>query len=167
MLHVLTIPALGLALAFGNQIDPEATSFPWKNGPARDAVYRLSDHPNVVHVLEAWTLTCGSCSENAPDVQSLASEYDGNERVQFIDMGLDPNDRDYTRWISAHHPQHPVVRDVDRVVFDALRHADSVPQAFIVDCTGHLTGWVQGAWTASVKETVRAAIAKSLTVRCD
>ncbi len=167
MVGIMWLKALGLTLAFGNQIDPQTTSFPWKNGPARDAVYRLADHPNVVHVLEAWTLTCGGCGDNAASVSNLAGEYAGDERVQFIDMGLDPAERDYTRWIQAHDPNHPVVQDEGRKVFDALRHDDGVPQAFIVDCKGHLTGWVGGHWTDDVQRTIRAAIAKSLTVTCD
>ena len=164
---VYGLAALALNLAFGNQIDPKTTEFPWKNAATSDAVYRLADHPNVVHVLEAWTLTCGGCSENAASVAELAAEYDGDARVQFIDMGLDPAARDYTRWIEAHHPEHPVVQDVNRRVFDQLRHADTVPQAFIVDCKGSLTSWASGHWSDDVKGTIRSGIAKALAVRCD
>lgn len=163
---LLALSALAATLTSGNQIDPQ-TTFPWKNAEAPDAVYRLADHPNTVHVLEAWTLTCGGCSENAASVSELAAEYEGHERVQFIDMGIDQAERDYTRWIQAHHPKHPVVRDVNRTVFDTLRHADTVPQGFVVDCKGHLTGWVSGHWSEAVKETLRITIAKALSVSCE
>lgn len=160
--------AIGMATSAAAQtVDPATTSFPWKNGATRDAQYTLGDHPNVVHVLEAWTLTCGSCSANASAVQELAAEYAGNERVQFIDLGLDANERDYTRWIATHAPTHPVVQDVDRAVFEFLRKVDTVPQGFVLSCEGQLAGWVSGLWTVTVKAELRAAIAKALRTTCE
>ncbi len=169
-MRFLTAFALALGLSAGaaaQTVDPATTSFPWKNGATRDAQYTLGDHKNVVHVLEAWTLTCGSCSANAPAVQELAAEYAGNERVQFIDLGLDANERDYTRWIAAHHPTHPVVQDEGRKVFEVLRHVDTVPQGFVLTCEGQLAGWVHGSWTVTVKAELRAAIAKALRTTCE
>lgn len=170
MPRFLTALALLLVLApvaQAQEVDPARVAFPWKNGPARDSVYRFTDHPNVVHVLEAFTTGCGSCGENAPAVEALAAEYAGNPRVAFLDMGLDQREVDYLRWIDAHHPQHPVVMDRDRKIFSGLKVTNDTPQAFVLDCKGRRVGTVDGYWHEAALATLRQAIADALEVTCE
>jgi hypothetical protein len=150
--------------SFAASIDP--VDFPWFNGPTRDAIYRMSEHSNSVHIFEAFTLSCSWCNRNAPQVQAMADEYADNDRVQFIDLGLDTDDRNITRWVSTHNPTYPVVKDVNRTVYNALRQSNGVPQTFVVDCRGEMVGSTIGYWGAEEKAAIREAIATALATDC-
>ena len=151
-----------------NRIDPATTGFPWMNGPARDSRYELAApaNQNKVHVLEAYSVSCSWCNRNAVQVDAMADEFRLDARVQFLDLGLDSNDRDYQRWIQANAPNHPVVKDVGHVVWQALMQDDGIPQTFVLDCAGNLTGATIGYWGEAEKTAIRAAIAAAESVTC-
>jgi hypothetical protein len=153
--------------SWGSDIDPFDVEFPWMNGPTRDAMYILADNPNRIHIFEAYSLSCGWCNRNAPQVAAMAEEFADDSRVQFIDLGLDTNQRDYDRWIAAHQPNYPVVKDVGREVWNALAQENGIPQTFVVDCQGNLVDFTIGYWGNSEKNTLREAIAEALLVECD
>ncbi len=161
--------ALFATASYANQIDPAATEFPWMNGPSRDARYSLSAdaNRNKVHVIEAYGISCSWCNRNAPQVDALATEYISNVRVQVLDMGLDSADRDYARWIQMHAPNHPVVKDEGRVVWQALMQENGIPQTFVVACDGQLIGATIGYWGEEEKNTLREAISRALDTTCD
>ena len=157
-LFIMSVPAVA------QQIEP--TDFPWFNGPTRDAIYRMSEFPNVVHVFEAFTLSCSWCNRNAPQVQAMADEYVGDERVKFVDLGLDSSDLNIQRWVQEHRPTYPVVKDVGRQIWSVLRQSNGVPQTFVVDCNGELVDYTIGYWGTSEKNTIRRAIADGLATEC-
>jgi hypothetical protein len=161
------VVALTATAASAAAIDPATTAFPWKNGPARDSRYVLAEHPNTVHVFEAYQLSCTYCNQNAAQVAALSQEYSGDERVQFLDLGLDSADRDYQRWINAHNPPYPVVQDVGRSVYNALHQENGVPQTFVVACDGRLVDYTIGYWDNAAKRTLRAAIAEAKETTCE
>jgi len=170
MKNVLIALACSLATTMAaaqQRIDPATTGFPWMNSSAHDAQYRLADHKNVVHVFEAYSLTCHYCNENAVNVDALATQYMNDPRVAVLDLGLDVNARDYANWIATHHPNHPVVKDVGQKVFQALKQEEGIPQTFVVDCTGTLVGSTVGEWGDAEKQTLRAAIAKAEQTSCN
>lgn len=169
MRHLLAIAAFALfaPIATANSIDPATTEFAWKNGPTRDARYKLSEHKNTVHVFEAWSINCSWCNRNAAQVKAMATEYAEDTRVQFIDLGLDTNDRDYQRWIQTHAPSYPVVLDAGRTVWNALMQQNGIPQTFVVDCAGDLEGFTIGYWGAEEKQTLRDAIARAKEKTCE
>lgn len=139
--------------------------FPLKNGESRDDVYRMSEHKNTVFVFEAYRLNCGYCNENAPVVDDLATDYAGNSRVQVLDLGLDTADADYAEWIARHNPNHPVVQDTNRRVFNALKTSSGVPQVFVVNCRGEMVGNHVGTWGGSTAK-IRSLVEKALTTTC-
>ena len=94
-------------------------SLPWMNQSPRD-VYKMENHPNGVFVLEMYFRTCPYCNDNAPNVDRLSADHAGEPRVQVLDVGIDRNDVDYDRWIQAHHPNHPVLKDANRVIAGEL-----------------------------------------------
>lgn len=149
------------------QINPTTTEFPWKNGPTRDAVYKLSENANKVHVFEAWSMSCSWCNRNAAQVGALAAEYISDTRVQFIDLGLDGSESSYTQWIQRHAPSYPVVKDVNHTVWDALHQDQGIPQTFVLDCTGNLVDYTIGYWGNAERETIRAAIDRAKEVTCE
>ena len=151
---------------YSGSIDPATTEFPWMNGPARDSRYVLSDFPNRVHVWEAFSVTCSWCARNAAQVKAMKAEFANDQRVQFIDLGLDSRDTDYTRWITTHQPTYPVVKDVDRKVWTAISTQAGIPQTFVTDCTGLVVDSTIGYWDAAAKTKLKAAIARAKTVTC-
>lgn len=153
--------------ALASEIDPGMIDMPWKNGPARDSHYKLAEHPNVVHVFEAWSISCSWCNRNAAQVKAMAAEYAQDTRVQFIDLGLDTNDRDYRSWIATHNPSYPVVQDVGQVVWRALRQDTGIPQTFVVACDGSLVEATIGYWGAAEKNALKAGIARAREITCE
>lgn len=159
----------GLALfatnAFASKIAP--MSFPWMNGPAAGATWNMTDHPNGVFVFEAFSLNCSWCNKNAANVDALATKFKDNARVNVIDLGLDSSDSSYSRWISTHKPNHPVVKDVGRKVYNALQVENGIPQVFIVNCKGELEDVVVGYWESGEKAQVERAVNKALQTTCN
>ena len=140
--------------------------FPLKNGESRDDLYKMSEHKNSVFVFEAYRLSCGYCNENAPVVDALVNEYAANPRVQVLDLGLDTNDSEYAEWVARHNPNHPVIQDTGRRVYNALRTENGVPQVFIVNCKGEMVGNHVGTWSGYGKK-IRGLIDRALQTTCD
>jgi hypothetical protein len=150
--------------AFGAKIPP--TSFPWMNAGQAGATYNMADHPNGVFVFEAFSLNCSWCNKNAPNVEEIGLKFKDNPRVQVIDLGIDSADSYYARWIQTHKPKHPVVKDVGRGVYNALKVENGIPQVFIVNCRGEREDVVVGYWEAAQKAKVQRAIEKALETTC-
>lgn len=140
--------------------------FPLKNGANRDDIYKMSAHPNTVFVFEAWGINCGYCHENASAVDAMAAEFAANPRVQVLDLGLDVDDFAFQEWIARHHPNHPVIQDTGRRVFNALKTSSGIPQVFIVNCKGEMVGNYVGTWGSSAS-TIRGYIRTALTTVCN
>lgn len=141
--------------------------FPIKNGVNRDDIYKMAEHKNSVFVFEAFADFCGGCHENAPNVDEFALEFASNPQVQILDLGLDQVDSAYESWISRHHPNHAVIQDSARKVFNALRTENLIPQVFVVNCKGVMIGNHIGEWDASVKEKLRGFIRTALETTCN
>ena len=150
--------------AFAAKIAP--TSFPWMNAKQADTTYSMADHPNAVFVFETFSLSCSWCNKNASNVDALATKFKDNNRVQVIDLGIDSSDSNFTRWIQTHNPNHPVVKDVGRKVYNALQVENGIPQVFIVNCRGEREDVVVGYWESAEKAQIERAINKALQTTC-
>ncbi len=164
-LLILAAAMLISSLSYGSSIDPDGTNLPWKNGPARDSVYKMADHPNTVHVFEALKNSCGWCHKNAPQVEALSQEYAEDEGVLFVDLSLDTSDREIQRWFAQHTPSYPFVQDAG-IVWNALKQSNGVPQTFVVDCNGEMVGGTIGYWGSSEKSKIKRLIAQAKQVTC-
>jgi hypothetical protein len=168
---ILFSAVLTSAAAFAETPTPPSRAIPMydlplKNGANRDYIYKMSEHKNAVFVFETYRLSCGYCNENAPAVDRLATEYAANSRVQVLDLGLDTLDSDYAQWISRHRPNHPVVQDTDRRIYNALKTQNGVPQVFVVNCRGEMVGNHVGTW-AGADQYIRGLIEKGLQTTCE
>jgi len=141
-------------------------SFPVKNG-APGETYNMADHQNSVFVFEAYRLSCHYCNENAPKVDRLVEESRQNPRIQILDLSLDTSASDFAEWIRRHKPNHPVIQDVGRQVYKALKTVDGIPQTFVVDCKGNMHGNVVGEWDTRGEQKVRDLIASALAIQCE
>lgn len=163
-IFILTIMTMSFArTAFG--ITP--FSLPWMNhqdGPS--TLYKSSDHPSGIFVIETFYRACGYCNMNEINHINLAKEYLDTPRVQFLDLGKDTNQRDYEIWISNHHPNHPVLKDATRIVIKELG-AGMYPSTFIVDCRGNVRYEHEGTWdSTAIIEEIRNNIDKLLEETC-
>jgi hypothetical protein len=161
---IVTSTVIFAQAAIASKIAP--SSFPWMNAGQAGKTYNMTDHPNAVFVFEAFSLNCSWCNKNAPNVDALASKFKDNARVQVIDLGLDTSDSFYTRWISTHKPNHPVVKDVGRKVYNSLQVENGIPQVFIVNCRGEREDVVVGYWGEAEKAQVEAAVNRALQTTC-
>lgn len=170
MRRILLFLAVGLFSASAsayNSFDPSTTILPWKNGPTRDAVIDFGQHSNSVFVLEASANFCGYCKENAVNVNELTETHMDDERVLVADLSIDSQEREIRQWISSTNPNHPVLHDVGRTVWDQLKQDRYIPQVFVADCEGNLVYSHVGVWSDAVKREINHAIAEAKTVTCD
>lgn len=144
---------------------PTNLSFPLKNG-GTVKTYNMADHPNSVFVFEAYQNFCGECNNNAANVEKLATDYKNNPRVQVLDSSLDTQEIYFKQWIQKHQPNHPVIADTGRRVFDAFKVDSVIPQVFIVNCKGELAGTHIGAWDAALAAQIRGEINEALKTNC-
>lgn len=130
---------------------------PWMNHQEVGALYRSNDYPTGIFVVEAYFLGCTYCNQNAPNVNALAAEFASQTRVQVLDVGIDRNDSDYDTWIFRHQPNHPVLKDEDRVLISQLG-TTGYPSTYVMDCKGRVVAKTVGVWNADMKHRIRTAV---------
>lgn len=155
--------AVSSSSAFAATISP--FNLPWVNNPARDTIYKTTDHADGVYVLEFFANFCGACNENAANVDELATAYGDQARVQVLDMGLDSSDREIASWIARHQPNHPVLKDTGRGVWGQVG-SQYIPTVVITDCHGAEKFRFVGVWDAGTKATIHSTIDALLAQPC-
>ena len=124
-------------------------ALPWMSHPDQtdeeNILFRSTDYPNGIFVIEGYYRACGLCNWNATYINALAAEYRNEPRVHVLDVGLDGTRRLYDQWIEETEPNHPVLKDVKRVVVNQLGFA-AYPSTAIVDCHGNIRLKHQGYW---------------------
>jgi peroxiredoxin len=127
-------------------------------------VFDSSQHANKVLVIEAYFNDCPYCHQNAPKVDALAEEFAGEERVIFLDVGVDRNDHQYKSWIQKQNPNHPVLKDASRKLISQLG-TKSYPSTYVIDCSGNVIFSTSGVWSFSVVERIANKINEA-TEKC-
>lgn len=155
MLTIVSAPAMAV----------DAFDLPWTNHPVRNTVYNTSAHPSGVFVLEFGANFCSACNENAPNIAALATAYQDEGRVQVLDMMLDQNDTEISKWNLRHKPNHPVLKDVGRQVWNPLGER-FIPTLVITDCRGQIQYKHTGVLTSVEKVEVKTIIDGLLTETC-
>lgn len=139
-------------------------SLPQMN-PAIDVEeFSTANYDDGVYVIETFQLRCSYCNTNAPNMVGLAEFYRNDERVKFIDLGLDRSDRDYAQWISRHNVEHYVLKDADRVVVADLG-TRGTPTSYILDADLNIIWEHEGVWSANDIEAMKAIIDANLASR--
>jgi len=127
---------------------------PVMNGAANE-VFEPKDER--VFVIEAYFNTCPYCNENAPNVDRLAADYDGDARVKVLDVGIDRSITEYESWIRKHNPNHPVLKDDKRKLISQLG-TTSYPSTYVLDADGNVKFRSVGSWNSSTEQKIRKAI---------
>ncbi len=141
-------------------------NLPWVNNPARDTVYKTTDHADGVFVMEFFANFCGACNDNAVNVDALSTAYAHDARVQVLDMSLDSSDREIATWIANHAPNHPVLKDVGRTVWNQI-HAQYIPTVVITDCHGTEKYRSTGGWDESITAQIHSTVDALLAAGCN
>lgn len=160
-MRALAIAALFCINAFA--VNP--FELPQMNHDQAGTLFKSTDHPNGVFVVEAYFLGCPYCHENAPNVDELAEKYANEPRVQVLDVGVDRQDSQYAQWIEKHQPNHPVLKDANRVLIRQLG-TTGYPSAYVIDCKGTVLHKTSGVWNSSKKAAIEKAIAQGLQTVC-
>lgn len=141
-------------------------SLPWKNHAVRDTQYKTADHVDGVFVLEFGANFCSYCNENAPNVAQLTTDYIAEPRVQVLDVLTDQSDTEITRWITRHRPNHPVLKDVGRAVWNQVGE-QYIPTVVITDCHGEVQYKHTGVWGTAEKREMKSVIDGLLAETCE
>jgi peroxiredoxin len=163
MNRVVLAAVLGLGSSSAFALSP--FEMPWKNADAPNAVYKSSDHPNGIFVLEFLANFCSDCNRNAPNVDEMATYYADEKRVQVLDVSIDTKDTEIARWIAAHHPNHPVLKDVGKKLWKELG-GEYIPTVAVTDCNGRIRYQYVDFWTAAVKAEIKATVDQLLAETC-
>ena len=167
----LFLTALFFAFFSASALAVTPFALPWMNHPEQtdqeNVIFRSADHPNGIFVIEGYFRSCGLCNWNAVYINALATDYRNEPRVQVMDVGLDGPKRLYDAWIEETSPNHPVLKDVNRVLIGQLDFA-AYPSTAIVDCRGNIRLKHQGYWgdNSTAPQEFRAKISEMLKETC-
>lgn len=161
----MTNRLLSLALFFSSFVAQAATNLnhfqlPWMNAE-NATTYQSEQYQDAVWVIEAFYLGCSYCNENASRVNSLQQYFKNDERVQILDVGTDKADSSYAEWIRKHKPNHPVLKDANRLVIKQLG-TSVYPSTYVLDKNLKVVFKSTGVWSSSVETQIRDAVEKAL-----
>ena len=80
-------------------------------------------------------------------------------------MSIDRNDREIATWIRNHQPNHPVLKDIDRLIWTQVGE-QFIPTVVVVDCRGQEHFRYSGEWDSTTKTRIHEVINELLTVDC-
>jgi peroxiredoxin len=160
-LLMLVVCIFALVTSAVHAVSP--VELPQMNG--QGGTYRMTDHPEGIFVVEAYFLGCPYCNENAPAVNSVASTFANDPRVQVLDVGVDKDPSAYATWIARHNPNHPVLKDSSRKLISQLG-TSGYPSTYVVNCKGQVVESTEGAWGNKEKQAIISAVEKLQSTGC-
>ena len=125
---------------------------------------RLSDMQGTPVVLNFWASWCPPCKSEMPDIQALYEKYGENEG-DLIVLGVAnpktdemPNNQDgtveeVTDYLEENGLTFPVVMDTTGELF-YWYGISAFPTTFMIDANGNVYGYVSGALTADMMESI-------------
>lgn len=154
---------LGLALVLTKSTFA-AISFELKEMKS-GSFYNSGSHAEGIFIVEAYFLGCPYCNQNAQNVNDLAEKYMGENRVQVLDVGVDRDDKAYQTWIERHKPNHPVLKDANRLLIRQLG-TTAYPSTYIIDCKGNIIYRTTGVWEPATKRELEQTVDGLLKSGC-
>ena len=127
--------------------------------------HKLSDYQGKTVFLNFWMTWCGPCKQEMPDIQALYEAY-GENSEDLVVLGIsNPKDPDYpnngdnkdkdevAQFLEDNGYSYPVVMDLTGDVF-AQYGIQAYPTTFMIDKEGNVFGYVPGALTADMMESI-------------
>lgn len=118
-------------------------------------MYSSAVHDGAAFVLEMYFNGCSYCNKNAPNVKKLVREFEGNPKVQILEVSIDCDEAQYTHWIRKHSPEGPVLNDCDGAVNDVLG-VRSYPTTVVFYPNGRQAMRSTGVWSGSTYNKIKS-----------
>ena len=120
--------------------------------------HTLSEYKGKTVFLNFWATWCGPCKSEMPDVQALYEAYDENAGDLVVLGVANPGVQDVSQdeveqFLTDHGYTFPVLMDTTGQVF-AYYGISAFPTTFMIDANGNVYGYVPGAMSASIMESV-------------
>ena len=126
--------------------------------------HTFSDYKGKTVFLNFWATWCPPCKSEMPDIQALYEKYGENEG-DLIVLGVAnpktdemPNNQDgtveeVTDYLEENGLTFPVVMDTTGELF-YWYGISAFPTTFMIDANGNVYGYVSGALTADMMESI-------------
>ena len=126
--------------------------------------HTLSDYKGKTVFLNFWATWCGPCQSEMPDIQKLYEAYGengedlvvlgvANPKTDTNPMNQDVSQEEVEQFLSDRGYTFPVVMDTTGEVF-AYYGISAFPTTFMIDANGNVYGYVPGAMTGDIMESV-------------
>lgn len=121
--------------------------------------HKLSDYKGKTVFLNFWATWCPPCRGEMPDIQKLYEENGENANDVIIlgvaapNLGNEGSEEDIKAFLDDNGYTYPVLMDVDHSTFSAYG-VNSYPTTFLVNADGNIPGYVPGAVSYDIMESV-------------
>ena len=127
-------------------------------------IHRLEDYRGKTIFLNFWATWCPPCKGEMPDIQKLYEKY-GNNGEDLVVLGVanpktdgypynqDGTQEEVEKFLTDNGYTFPVVMDTTGEIFNQYG-IRSFPTTFMIDKDGNVFGYVSGALSADMMESV-------------
>lgn len=121
--------------------------------------HTLSNYKGKTVFLNFWATWCPPCRSEMPEIQALYEKYGENEGELIVlgvatpNYGKEGSEEDIASFLSDNGYTFPVVMD-DYGLFTYQYGISAYPTTFMIDKNGSVFGYVQGALTGEIMESI-------------
>lgn len=121
--------------------------------------HTLSDYRGKTIFLNFWATWCPPCRSEMPQIQALYEKYGENEGELIVlgvatpDYGKEGSEADIAAFLSDNGYSFPVVMD-NYGLYTYQYGISAYPTTFMIDKDGNVFGYVQGALTGEIMESI-------------
>ena len=120
--------------------------------------HTLSDYKGKTVFLNFWATWCGPCKSEMPDIQKLYESYGENSEDLVVLAVANPGGQDVSQeeieqFLEDNGYAFPVLMD-DTGMTLAYYGISAFPTTFMIDSGGNVYGYVPGAMTADIMESI-------------
>ncbi len=149
------------------QSDPDAVPAPdFTLTDQFGQTHTFSDYKGKTVFLNFWATWCPPCQSEMPDIQALYEKYGGNEgdlivlgvanpKTEEAPYNQDKTEAEVAQFLEEKGYTFPVVMDTTGELF-AWYGIRSFPTTFMIDKDGNVFGYVSGALSADMMESIVA-----------
>ena len=121
--------------------------------------HTFSDYKGKTVFLNFWATWCGPCQSEMPDIQALYEKYGSNEEDLIVlgvagpGLGQEGSTEDIIAFLEEKEYTFPVVMDEGGSLF-YWYGINAYPTTFMIDADGNVYGYVRGAISGEVMESI-------------
>ena len=130
--------------------------------------FTLEDKKGKVILINLWATWCGPCRYEMPELVKLQDKY-RDQGLEIIGLDVDPEPAEdikaFSKKMGLNYQLGWSERELTSAIFD-LSGTDGIPQSFLVNRNGELTGVFFGV-SESVMEKLKTTVAKVMEGKSD